>query len=61
MSKLLTQTQVNKKYKGVYIEINKQYDYSKQQRMYTVGKKYKTIHENATLGEDVGTAYEYAR
>ncbi len=57
----LTQQQVNKKYRSRYIEFRKQYDYSKQIYFYEVVKSYKEIHENTTLGKDVGTELEYRR
>lgn len=57
----LTKEQVNKKYKDKYIEIYKTYDYTNQQWLYEVGKQYKEIHENTTLGQDVGTSLEYCR
>ena len=57
----LTKEQVNKKYKGIYIEFSGVYDYIKKQTLYTIFKTYKCIHENTTLGEDVGTEYEYTR
>lgn len=59
--KLYTKEQINKKYKGRYVEINKKYDYWGGQWMYEVCKSYREIHENTTLGEDVGTIYEYRR
>lgn len=59
--KLLNQKQVNKKYKGKYIDIIKRYNYSKQEWEYEVLKSYSTIRENTTLGEDVGTNLEYMR
>lgn len=58
---LLTKEQVNKKYKGRYVEIMSTYDYATGQYMYEIIKSYKTIHENTTLGEDVGTSMEYCR
>lgn len=61
MSKLLNAKQVNKKYKDKYIEIIKTYDYSNQEWLYEVTKVHKTIHENSTLGQDVGTSMEYMR
>jgi len=57
----LTRGQVNKKYFGRYIEFNSTYDYSKQEWLYEVNKTSKTIRENMTLGQDVGTAMEYCR
>ncbi len=57
----MTQHEINRKYKGIYIEFTTYYDYSIKQFLYTVIKKYKTIRENTTLGEDVGTEHEYTR
>ena len=59
--KQLTKEQINKKYKGKYIEIRSQYDYPKKTYLYEVIKVSKTIKENMTLGEDVGTPLEYCR
>ena len=59
--KKLTKEQVNKKYKGKYIEIGKTYNYTEQKYLYEVRKVYEKIHENTTLGEDVGTNREYCR
>jgi hypothetical protein len=57
----MTKQQVNKKYKGKYVEILSTYDYSKGIYMYEVIKVSSTIRENMTLGEDVGTSLEYCR
>jgi len=57
----MTKKEVNKKYKGKYIEIYIQWDYKNDCWDYEVGKIYKKIHENTTLGEDVGTSLEYRR
>lgn len=57
----MTQEQINKKYKGKYIEIGKTYDYQNQRWNYEVRKVHRGIHENTTLGEDVGTLLEYRR
>lgn len=59
--KTLTKEQVNKKYAGKYIEFYKRYDYDKQIDVYEVRKTYSIIHENTTLGEDVGTSFEFTR
>lgn len=59
--KLLTQAQVNKKYRGQYVEFTKQYNYEKEAWEYTIQCVYRSIKENTTLGEDVGTALEYTR
>lgn len=57
----MTQAQVNKKYKGRYVDFSKRYDYEKKCWVYEVHRTYGTIHENTTLGEDVGTNMEYRR
>ncbi len=59
--KYMTQEQINKKYKGRYISFGKTYDYQNQRWVYEVRKTFKEIHENTTLGEDVGTLLEYRR
>ncbi len=61
MAKQLTKQQVNKKYKGKYVEILSTYDYSLGINLYEVIKVSSTIRENMTLGEDVGTSLEYCR
>ena len=61
MCKKITKGQVHKKYVNRYIEFNSTYDYSKQEWLYEVNKTSKTIRENMTLGQDVGTAMEYCR
>ena len=57
----LTKEQVNKKYRGRYIEFSSTYNYSTSKNEYEVHKTFKDIHENTTLGEDVGTSFEYRR
>lgn len=57
----MTQKQVNKKYKGQYVEFTKQYNYTSQRWEYTIQSAYRSIRENTTLGEDVGTLLEYTR
>ena len=61
MKKMLTKEQVNKKYRGKYIEFISTYDYDKKIYLYEVIKTFSSIHENTTLGEDVGTYFEYRR
>lgn len=58
-TKNLTKEQINKLYKGKYIEIIQAYDYDKKQTIYEVVKVYNERHENTTLGENVGTDMEY--
>lgn len=59
--KVLTQAQINKKYKNIYIEFLCNYDYSTGKYFYEVQKTSKVIKENMTLGQDVGTNLEYTR
>ena len=61
MNKKLTKEQVNKKYQGKYVEMYSSYDYKTRKNLYEVRKVYGEIHENTTLGEDVGTSMEYMR
>jgi hypothetical protein len=58
---MLTQAQVNKKYRDRYVEVRKTYDYQEQCWMYEIIHVYREIHENTTLGQDVGTPNEYCR
>jgi hypothetical protein len=51
--KTLTKEQINKKYKGYYVEMLKTYDYEKKKSLYEIKKISKTIRENMTLCEDV--------
>ena len=57
----LTKDQVNKKYKNVYVEIRETYDWDKRITLYDIIRTSRTIRENTTLGQDVGTALEYTR
>jgi len=57
----MTKEQVNKKYQGKYVEVRKTYCYEEQRWYYEVLRVYREIHENTTLGEDVGTDNEYRR
>lgn len=57
----MTQKQVNKKYKGIYVEFNQTYCYTNNQWLYEIIRTSKVIRENMTLGEDVGTSMEYCR
>jgi len=61
MTKRLTAKEINKKYKDKYVEIYQTYNYDTKQTEYEVRRVYDTIHENATLGQDVGTDMEYWR
>ena len=57
----ITKEQVNKKYKDIYVDIYRTYDYTNQQDKYEIRKTSKTIKENMTLGQDVGTELECRR
>jgi hypothetical protein len=57
----MSKNEVNKKYRGKYVEIEKSYDHIKKCYEYIVLKSYNKIRENTTLGEDVGTPMEYCR
>jgi hypothetical protein len=59
--KRLTKEEVNKKYKGKYVKFIKTFDWDKKIDTYEIVKVYNTIHEDTTLGEDVGTDMEYWR
>lgn len=61
MAKQLTKQQVNKKYRGKYVEILSTYDYSLGIELYEVIKVSSTIRENMCLGEDVETSLAYCR
>ena len=61
MVKEMTAEEINKKYKGKYIEVYRDLDFQNDQYVYEVRKVYAKIHENSTLGEDVGTEQEYRR
>lgn len=56
-----TAKEINKKYKNRYIEFRQVFDYQTKQWNYEVIKVYKNIHENTTLGQDVGTLLQYTR
>jgi hypothetical protein len=59
MTKIYTQQQINKKYKGRYIEFIRTYDYTNNQDLYEIIKTSKNERENMTLGEYVGTSLEF--
>jgi hypothetical protein len=58
----MTLKQIQTKYKDRYISFSKTRNYENDCDIYeTRGKSYKEIHENTTLGQDIGTSYEYRR
>ncbi len=61
MTKLYTIEQLNKKYHGIYVSITRHFDYASGDVRFEVHKTSKTIRENMTLGEDVGTQMAYRR
>lgn len=61
MAQWLTKDQINRKYRDKYVEIYQEWDLKNRCWKYQVLKVYKTIHENTTLGQDVGTNMEFRR
>ena len=62
--KKLTLREVQKKYRGKYIEVSKCPMWDTNERgeaLYEVRKAYKDIHENTTRTEDLETINEYKR
>jgi hypothetical protein len=59
--KTYTKEQINKKYKDKYVDVYGTFDYTTRTYNYEVRKVYKVIHENTTLGQDVGTELAYKR
>ena len=57
----MTKEEINKKYRNKYIEVYRTYNYSTGEDEYEVRKVYDKIHENTTLGQDVGTSKAYTR
>ncbi len=59
--KLLTLEQVQKRYKGKYIEVREIMDWNNHTTMYEVFNSSSTIKENMTLASDLGTNMAYRR
>ena len=59
--KLFTLEQIQKKYKNKYIEVNRKLDYESGEARFEVLRAYSVIHENTTLGQDLGTELAYKR
>lgn len=59
--KTLTAKEIKRKYKDKYLDIYEVFDYDTKQSKYEIRKVYDTIHENTTLGQDVGTELAYTR
>lgn len=62
--KKLTAQQIQKKYKGKYVDIYAcpLWDTDKDDnRLYEVRKAYSEIHENTTRAEDIGTEFAFTR
>jgi hypothetical protein len=62
--KIMTAKQINKRYKGKYVDVYKLPSWKKNDKgeeLFEVRKIFTEIHENTTLGEDVGTKFEYTR
>lgn len=56
-----TLKQINKKFKDKYVDVYRKLDYKTGGVVFEVRKVYKEIHENSTLGQDVGTELAYRR
>lgn len=61
MNKLYTQEQIQKKYKNIYVDVYRILDYQSGEVRFELRKTSKTILENMTLGQDVGTEMAYRR
>ena len=59
--KKLTQEQVNRKYRDVYVDVYRTLDYTSGDVRFEVRRSSKIIRENMTLGQDVGTELAYTR
>lgn len=57
----MTLQELQKKYKGKYVEVGRIYNYQGKYYSYTVYGAYDTIRENTTLAEDLETPYAYTR
>lgn len=60
-TKLLTLEQVQKKYNNIYVDVYRILDYKSGEARFEIRKTSKTIRENMTLGQDVGTNMAYTR
>lgn len=61
MNKKYTLEQIQKKYKDIYVDVYRFLDYNAGTVMFEVRKTSKTIKENMTVGQDVGTELAYRR
>ena len=59
--KKYTLKEIQTKYNGKYVDVYRVLDYSAGDVRFEVRKVYNTIHENTTLGQDVGTELAYTR
>lgn len=60
-TKKYTLEQIQKKYKDIYVDVYRFLDYTSGEVRFEIRKTSKTIRENMTLGQDVGTALAYTR
>lgn len=58
---ILTQEQIQKKYKDIYIDVYRFHDWESGELRFKVRGKSKVIKENMSLGQDVGTSMAYRR
>lgn len=61
MKKRYTLKQVQNKFRDKYVDVYRVFDYSSGDVMFEIKKVYDTIHENTTLGQDLGTELAYTR
>jgi len=61
MNKRYTLEQVQKKFRDKYVDVYRLLDYSSGEVRFEIRNVYRTIHENSTLGQDVGTELAYTR
>ena len=60
-TKLLTLKEVQTKYKDIYICVNRVLDYDSGGLRFIVTNRSRTIKENMSLGQDIGTEIAYTR
>ena len=60
-TKQYTLEQLQKKFKDVYVDVYRKFDWSTNELVFEVRKTSKVIKENMTLGQDVGTELAYTR
>ncbi len=59
--KIYTLEQVQMKFKDIYIDVYRKLDYASGEVRFEIRARSKTVRENMTLGQDVGTELAYTR